>query len=80
MLGQEEKNGELVLLSKNVMQNQINEVSWNILNQGITDINSSSVKISLQLNNSTNVMNCSVHIVGLGISMRCCCKRRILVL
>ena len=60
VLGQEaRKKLELVLLLNNVIHNQIGDLIYDILDQVISDGRSSSLKISLQLDESTDVTNCS---------------------
>ena len=53
------KKFALVLLSNNVIHNRISDLSEDILDQVISDVRSSSQKISLQLDESTHVSNCS---------------------
>ena len=49
----------LVPLSNNVTLSQISDLSLDILNQVIADIKANPLKISLQLNETTDVENCS---------------------
>ena len=46
-------------LSNNVIQSRISEISSDILDQVIADIRASPLKISLQLDETTDVENCS---------------------
>ena len=56
--GQEtRKKLELVSLSNNVIHNRIGDLSGDILDQVISDVRSSSLKISLQLDESNDVSN-----------------------
>ena len=48
-----------VPLSNNVIRNRIDDISADILDQVISDIKTSSAKISIQLDESTDVSNCS---------------------
>ena len=59
VLGQNNKKLILVPLTNNTMQNPINEMSEDVLVEVITNIKFSSLKISLQLDESTNVTNCN---------------------
>ena len=60
VLGQEaRKKLELVPLSNIVIHNRIGDLSDDILDQVISDVKSNSLKISLQLDESTDVSNCS---------------------
>ena len=61
-VGKSKKNVEFVLLSHSIMQSQIIEMSKDILKQVISDIKPSSTKISLQLDISIDVSNCSQFI------------------
>ncbi|XP_076329566.1 protein FAM200C-like [Tachypleus tridentatus] len=60
VLGKESSNKlKLVPLSNHVIQNRISDLSSNILDQVIADIKASPLKISLQLDKTTDVANCS---------------------
>ena len=50
---------KLVPLSNNVIQRWISDLSLNILDQVIADIRASPLKIALQLDKTTYVLNCS---------------------
>ena len=50
---------ELVPLSNNVIHNWIGDLNNDILDQVISDVRSSFLKISRQLDESTNLSNCS---------------------
>ena len=64
VLGKEaSKKLELVLLSNSIIQSRIQDLSLDVFDQVIAEIKSSSLKISLQLDESTDVENCSQLIV-----------------
>ena len=50
-------------LSNNIIQSRIKDLSSDVLDQVIAEIKASSLKISLQLDESTDVENCSQLIV-----------------
>ena len=57
------KKLELVPLSNSIIQSRIQHLSLDVLDQVIAEIKASSLKISLQLDESTDVENCSQLIV-----------------
>ena len=64
VLGKEaSKKLELVLLSNNIIQSRIKVLSLDVLDQVFAEFKASSLKISLQLDESTDVENCSQLIV-----------------
>ena len=64
VLGKEaSKKLELVPLSNSIIQSRIQDLSLNVLDQVIAEIKASSLKISLQFDESTDVENCSQLIV-----------------
>lgn len=64
VLGKEASNKlKLVPLSNNIIQSRINDMSLDILDQVVNDIRTSPLKISLQLDETTDVTNCSQLIV-----------------
>ena len=64
VLGKEaSKKLELVPLSNSIIQSRIQDLSLDVLDQVIAEIKASSLKISLQLDESTDVENCSQLIV-----------------
>ena len=64
VLGKEaSKKLELVPLSNNVVQSQFSDLSLDILDQVIADIKATPLKISFQLDKTTNAENCSQLIV-----------------
>ena len=54
-----QKKLELVPISNNVIESRISNLSSDILGKVIADIKSSSLKISLQLYETTDVENCN---------------------
>ena len=59
ILGKEARKFESVSLSNNVIHSRIGDLNEDILDQVISDVRSSPLKISLQLDESTDVASCS---------------------
>ena len=57
------KKLELVPLSNNIIQSRIKDLSSDVLDKVIAEIKASSLKISLQIDESTDVENCSQLVV-----------------
>ena len=64
LLGLEvEKKRSLVTLSNDIITSSFRDITEDIVQQAITDVKASSIKVSLQLDESTNVSLCGQFLV-----------------